>query len=507
MTNPIIRGLCYCRVSTDEQTDNNSLPEQQRVNEEKLRSLGCTEIDVVLDADSGSEWEERGELSKYLDKIKSGYYQFVCVESVNRALRDWELVAYLNRTCKQGDARLVYATRDYGDHRGGKLMEVIDAFGAQWWKEDLLAAMMRGRKGRINSGKVPLAGPEKYGWRRNRDTDNGKPEIIEAEAAIVRLAADHLDTGLGFRATATLLTESGFRTRSGAQWSANALHRIFTDPAYKGEAYAFRYTTRKGATRKGVTQLKPQADWIKLSEGYPPILTAEQWDRINQRHQANRGITARNQKRPALLRGLVFCDLCNSPAYCTTRRRRLPDGSWKIYRYYSCGSQVNQRGCPGVTMPAEFLELDVWAKVVKKIKSHPGDLQKRAASGRETKKDPSQSELKRLKKLIAQKDTEADRVAASLRRATRITAPRLEKELERIETEKQTLQSQLEALQREQATESEAARRMTEIVEFCQSILEKLPTAPQKEQRELLEVIGWRVYLKTPKTYRYVSFL
>src|SRR5690242_9679890 len=88
------RALNYCRVSTEEQADNNSLPEQERVNNEKLRALGVTDIDVLHDADSGSKWEERGGLSAYLDKIKSGHYRYVCVESVNRAVRDWELFAY-----------------------------------------------------------------------------------------------------------------------------------------------------------------------------------------------------------------------------------------------------------------------------------------------------------------------------------------------------------------------------------------------------------------------------
>ena len=54
----------------------------------------------------------------------------------------------------------------------------------------------RGRLKRMQTGKIPNSGPEKYGFKRNRQV--GKAEVVEEQATHVRRAADLLERGFGY---------------------------------------------------------------------------------------------------------------------------------------------------------------------------------------------------------------------------------------------------------------------------------------------------------------------
>lgn len=65
--------IIYCRVSTDEQTSNTSLPEQEQSCKEYLTRLGYTNFHIVKEDYSGFSFaSDRPELSKVLELIKSG---------------------------------------------------------------------------------------------------------------------------------------------------------------------------------------------------------------------------------------------------------------------------------------------------------------------------------------------------------------------------------------------------------------------------------------------------
>lgn len=101
----------------------------------------------------------------------------------------------------------------------------------------------RGRLKRMQSGKIPNSGPEKYGFRRIRET--GKAEIVPEQAAVIRRAAALVEEGWGLYHIAQQFNREQIPTVSGKAWFSQTIRRWFIDPAYKGEGYGWKWSRPK----------------------------------------------------------------------------------------------------------------------------------------------------------------------------------------------------------------------------------------------------------------------
>lgn len=489
-----MKALSYCRVSTVKQAedDKTSLDDQAKANEVKLRSLGCTDIEVVNDEETGTKWEERRELGPALKKIEDGYYHFVCVYNVDRAVRTWEFIALLSLSCKKGNARLVFATRDYDQSTFGDLMMVIDAFRAQWGREDIIKNMNRGRRGRIESGKVHRFGPELYGYRR--DKEHGVRVIYEPEAAVVRRIFDLKAGGCGYYEIAKRLNADAIptpgrsknftRRNSSGYWMPMTVKDLVRNPAYKGEGVAW---TRK---RNGAGKAYPtnEADRIKVpAETTPAIVSPETWQRANDIALSHRGDRARNNSRPILLRGLVICNIC---------ARRLwydPDGVYRCRRTWAVAGKPGQ--CTGKPVNAVELEKLVWEKALE-ILREPERLQWMievaqtkgdSAADLRTRIDSAQSRLAEidrqqrilLEQLISSDDPTWHRLVETKR-----------SELTR---QRSQVTEEIAALDRARSQVNQAASQALSLVEQCRRLKNNLDDYDFNDKRRTLEWLGVQI--------------
>jgi hypothetical protein len=105
-----------------------------------------------------------------------------------------------------------------GHEASGEIQKIID----RTWT--------RGRLKRMKEGKIGNAGPQKYGYKRIKET--GKAEIIEEQAVYVRKAADLLEQDFGAASIALKFTRWGIPSPKGGGWSPNTIKNFFRDPAY-----------------------------------------------------------------------------------------------------------------------------------------------------------------------------------------------------------------------------------------------------------------------------------
>ena len=180
----------------------------------------------------------------------------------------------------------------------------------------------------------------------------------DKEAAVVRkifelyLEGDDEQGPLAVKKLTVWLNENGFRTRGGALWGVNQIHRILTDSVYVGE-FIF-----------GRNEPDPK-DRIKVQ--CPSILSSRTFDLVG------RTLKSRNPKSTpprtgtgeALLGGLLACPLCGGGM----TRKAAKGGK---YHYYECQARMSKgaRGCSGKRIPAGDLEALVIGGVEEKLLRH-----------------------------------------------------------------------------------------------------------------------------------------
>jgi len=347
----------------------------------------------------------------------------------------------------------------------------------------------RGRLKRMKEGKISNAGPQKFGYRRIRET--GKAEIVKEEAIVIRRCAELIEQGFGFLTVAFRLRAEGVPSPGKGNWSAMTVRRFFIDPAYKGEGYGWRWSKPKGG------QVKPRAKegWVKYAaDAYPPIIEPERWDRIHELIKTNNGIRARQEKHFVLLRGLIFCGVCGKPCYYKQGNGRTPK---HIYWYYRCSSlqraylkgQTDQ--CTGKAVTAAVLDREIWAEVVRLLRD-PVELEATLRANWPAQDNQAVEDAAVLRRAEKEKAAEVARLASRLRTASDLIAPHIEKEMVAAESERRALEARATELEGRFVANDSREREVAEILDFAKQVAGELEEYSQTAQRRVLDHLGWK---------------
>ena len=196
----------------------------------------------------------------------------------------------------------------------------------------------RAEKGLHNGGQI-------LGYDVDPD-EKGVPKPNEIERELVLLIFRTYIKEQSFRATAQVVNEKGYRTKSyvsrrghvraGKKFNNTSIMRILQNQFFIGKI------TYKGEVYDGQ---------------HEPIIPMELWNRAQAIMEAMRANPHRNRKQNLhvfLLKGLVKCGWCKShmvPVYSTNRHK-------KLYSYYQCTSKIHRgdMACKMKYVPAEALE-------------------------------------------------------------------------------------------------------------------------------------------------------
>jgi hypothetical protein len=152
---------------------------------------------------------------------------------------------------------------------------------------------------------------------------------------------------LGVKAIVNWLNSRGYTTRQGGRWSVNKIHRLLTNPVYKGE---YRFNE------------EPRSDEFSTSDllqvvilPVEPIIDPDEFEEVQ------RLLERRSPKRegklvssPLLLAGTAYCQ-CGSALTL-----RTGTGNGGVYRYYGCSraARYGTFDCPGQKIAEAVLESD-----------------------------------------------------------------------------------------------------------------------------------------------------
>jgi site-specific DNA recombinase len=333
------RAVIYCRVSSDIQEDNYSLPTQEAGCRRYCEQHGYQIVAVFSDVHTGAQYRTRPGLSQLRELVRQRAVDVVVAYAVDRLSRNQAHIYILIEEFAEYGARLELVTEAFEDSAVGRFILAARSFAAEVEREKIIERTTRGTYARVRSGKPKPAARPPFGYRW-RDEAKTAFAIDPDEAPVVRRIFAELANGASLRKVTMALNADGVPTPyRRARWDAKTINLIARNPAYRGEYYGLRTRSVRVAGRRKVHQLNP-SDWVALPDVAPPIVAEDLWQLVQHRLDRNKQDSPRNLKYAphALLRGgFARCGTCGRVMVVRTARSGVPR--------YACGGEPDHR-CP-----------------------------------------------------------------------------------------------------------------------------------------------------------------
>lgn len=204
-----------------------TMDSQHRENTGYLHSMAGEEIAIVDYRDNASGWNEdahRADWERLLVALASGEHAGVAAWHSDRYTRQPAQLEQLIAACRKGRAQL--HTRMGGHHSDPVMIRIEMAIAAK--ESDNKSHHQKLKQGQLARDGKPHGGRRAYGYNAART------ELVEAEAAHIRWAAQQVLAGRSIRSITAGLAERGSVTVSGAPWRPSNLGTYLRRPMLAG---------------------------------------------------------------------------------------------------------------------------------------------------------------------------------------------------------------------------------------------------------------------------------
>jgi site-specific DNA recombinase len=430
------RIIIYLRVSSDEQTKNNSLSVQHDDCKAYTEQHGFEVVAVLREDYTGTvPIEQRPEGRKAYEMLKMGAADGLLVWKMNRLVRpledgdEWAVLPLIQGLAKLGKEIHICDRGQIRNDFASLMLAVIDAREAGNDRRAILEKMTKGMSKKAQNGRSPCTGQPPYGYRFVIASPGAKRpdalEIYEPEASQVKRIYNlylHGDGNgpLTYRAIAELLSLEGIpspgvrknrpnQKRKAGMWTPSTVARMINNPAYKGSARFGKRGTYKKGQRQSVRE-----DSELIAYPAPAIIDAETWTHVQARSEANKRLSERNSHRQYLIGGMIHCTCgYHMTGECTVK----PSGETRYYRCNARGGFVSLEPRHRHRVNADRAEAAAWdflLEVVKerdKLYSRLTEAQAQALA----KLEPQRDQLDSINAMIADTEKEAEQTARAMR--------------------------------------------------------------------------------------------
>ena len=304
------RVAAYARVSTDEDEQLTSYQNQVEYYTRYIKSRPDWEF-IGLYADegiSGLNTKKRSGFRQMVEDAMNGRIDLILTKSISRFARNTVDSLVTIRELKAKGVEVFFEKENiYTFDSKGELMITIMSSIAQEESRSISENITWGMRKNMARGKVTMAYGKFLGYRRGAD---GKPEIVEEEAEVVRRIYQLYLDGHTVREITRILTGDGIPTPSGknCNWSVSTIMSILRNEKYKGDAllqkvYTADFLNKKMKKNNGVL---PQ---YYVENSHPAIIDEETFDLV-QAELAKRGGSSRGRRSGSVFDRKVICGDC-----------------------------------------------------------------------------------------------------------------------------------------------------------------------------------------------------
>lgn len=331
------RVAAYARVSTDEDEQLTSYQNQVEYYTRYIKSRPDWEF-IGLYADegiSGLNTKKRSGFRQMVEDAMNGRIDLILTKSISRFARNTVDSLVTIRELKAKGVEVFFEKENiYTFDSKGELMITIMSSIAQEESRSISENITWGMRKNMARGKVTMAYGKFLGYRRGAD---GKPEIVEEEAEVVRRIYQLYLDGHTVREITRILTGDGIPTPSGknCNWSVSTIMSILRNEKYKGDAllqkvYTADFLNKKMKKNNGVL---PQ---YYVENSHPAIIDEETFDLV-QAELAKRGGSSRGRRSGSVFDRKVICGDCG---HFYGQKLWYSDASGRVY-VWRCTHKYN----------------------------------------------------------------------------------------------------------------------------------------------------------------------
>ena len=348
----LLRVAAYCRVSTEEEEQQNSFEVQVRYYTEKITNHEGWLLAGIFadDGISGVRTKNRDQFNEMIELCRQGKIDLILTKSISRFARNTLDCIHYVRLLKSWGIPVIFEKEciDTGTMNSEMILTCLSSF-AQAESESISGNVTKGIRMGYRQGRFAFRYTNCLGYRKGAD---GKPEIVPEEARVIRLIAQDFLNGESLHTIKLTLERLGVRSPSGnITWSTQTIQRILQNEKYVGDILLQKTYTAdflEGKVKKNNGEL-PQ---YYIRDNHPAILTREEFTGIQEelaRRRSKRPANAKSKtnkgrftSKYALSERLV-CGCCGSPY------RRV---TWNIHGrkeiVWRCVSRIEsgKAGCP-----------------------------------------------------------------------------------------------------------------------------------------------------------------
>ena len=318
-----IRVAAYCRVSTDSEEQLNSYESQKRTYTQKIAENPEWEM-AGLFADegiTGTSLQKRTEFNRMIAACKRGSIDIILTKSLSRFARNTVDCLETVRMLKARGIGVIFEKEniDTLTQSSEFIMTLFSGF-AQAESESLSKNVTWGKQKSMEAGHVAFQYRALLGYQKGAD---GKPEIVESEAQIVRrIFRSYLD-GSSLADIKRMLDSEGLPTARGVKtWSHQVIRNILTNEKYIGDAL-LQKTYITDCISKKVKKNRGERPMYYIENNHPAIIPRDVFQRVQEemaRRSSKRKVMQKTGKTEQgkysskyALSELLVCGECGTP--------------------------------------------------------------------------------------------------------------------------------------------------------------------------------------------------
>ena len=274
------RVAAYARVSTEQDEQQSSYEAQVGFYTRHIKSNPDWEfVEVFADRGiTGTNTKTRENFNRMIDLALSGGIDIILTKSISRFARNTVDTLQTVRELKAVGVEVRFEKENLHtfDPKCEMMLTIMSSL-AQEESCSISENVRWGKQKSMRDGKVSLAYSRFLGYKKGAD---GRPEIVEEEAAIIRKIYDLFLSGKTINEIAALLTNMGVLTPAGrTKWSVSTVRSILSNEKYKGEALLQKTFTVDYLTKE-VRKNNGEVPSVRVRNSHEPIIEPEVFDRV-----------------------------------------------------------------------------------------------------------------------------------------------------------------------------------------------------------------------------------
>ncbi len=325
----------YARYSSHAQRDC-SIEQQMQQCMGKATELGLTVVHEYSDRAVSGKTDNRPSFQKMLKDADKGKFQYLIAWKSNRLGRNMLNAMVNEERLLEAGVKCIYVEEDFDDSAAGRFALRSMMNVNQFYSENMAEDIQRGL--RDSASECKCLGAMPYGYQKGED---GRYEIYEPEAEIVREVYNRVANGEMFVSIAEDLNSRGIYKRKGKQktkWGKSSFQNLIHNEKYKG-IYKWNDIVISGGMPRIIDD--------ELFEKVQRVTTTKKNPYSNARRRTNNGLY--------LLTGKVFCGKCGARMVGISGLGKGGDQ----YFYYACQQKRLQHTCDKENIRRETLEAEV----------------------------------------------------------------------------------------------------------------------------------------------------